>query len=75
MPQCPRCNTEIDHLVKVNHYYHEFDVRLINGYLDLDHHTHREDEYGFPIWACPGCDGDLFDGESSVIAFLKGEMD
>mgnify|MGYP001559767483 CR=1 FL=1 len=78
MPQCPRCSTEIDHLVEVNQYYHEFGVRLINGHLDPYPYTLKEyevDAMDFPYWACPSCDDGLFDEESSVIAFLKGERD
>ena len=74
MPQCPRCNTEIDHLVEINQYYHEFDARLNpDGCLNKDPYTLKEYKVGFPTWACPSCSGDLFDEESFAIAFLKGE--
>ncbi len=70
MPQCPKCDEEVDHLVNRVAEIHYYDLRV-----EGDRHVYEEQDWepiGQGDYRCPECQDVLFNTEDDALAFLKG---
>jgi hypothetical protein len=69
MPECPKCNEEIDHLVNYSHGWNRYIFSDDGGYSHRDFifDDSKDDEFN-----CPHCGSILFVDEKIALEFLWG---
>ncbi|MEE9199145.1 MAG: hypothetical protein V3U26_05050 [Dehalococcoidia bacterium] len=70
MPNCPKCDVVVDHLVNRVAEVHYYDLRV-----EGDSPEYEEQDWepiGQGDYRCPECQEHLFKTEAEALAFLKG---
>jgi hypothetical protein len=73
MPECPKCEKEIDTLScpgSVDAYY---EVRLLADGMDLEYNEVSSTSEKGQKYECPECGEEIIEGYEKAVAFLKGE--